>query len=161
MDIKKNLPMNKLLVIATLSISFNVTCQIIKNQKEINIVGLWQSNTVEVTSAYLDSYRFYANHKFEFVPTGYNGLNRIIKIVGTYQILENEIKFHVQSLIEVAGGSIERSTTATWSDSWSIDGGKLITKKIKSNIQIASLEFCNEANHCISIDKRIYYKINE
>ena len=156
-----NLLMKKLFIIITLLLSIDILCQTINKQEEIDIVGFWQSDSNEVTSDYHDSYMFYANSKFEFIPSGYNGLNRIIKIIGTYKLADNEIKFQVQSVIELDGGSIERSSITTLSDTWSIDGGKLVTKKIKSKLQTASFEFCRDNKKSISIDKRNFYKINE
>jgi hypothetical protein len=153
--------MRSLSILIILLVSFNSICQTSANNEKNNIIGIWQSGTNEISSGYLDTYKFYGNNKFEFKPTGYNGLNRIIKIAGTYKIDDGKITFYINSITELIGDKIERSTTSTQSDSWAIENGKLITRKIKSKEQTAIFEFCklDEKSICFQIDNRMFYKL--
>lgn len=144
-------------------ISINSFCQILEQENNA-IKGTWQLGTNEVSSASYDTYTFIQNNKFEFTPSGYNGLNRIIKITGTYKIEDNLILFKVLIIMELVGGKIERSMTTTLSDSWAIDGGKLITKKVNVAEQKATFNFCkpeDDNQNCIEIDNRRYFKVTE
>jgi hypothetical protein len=144
-------------------ISVSSFCQTFTNDKCL-ISGTWQERTNEVSSIYHDTYTFLPNNKFEFKPTGYNGLNRIIKITGTYKIEENQILFKIQSVTELVGGKIQRSMVTTLSDSWEIDGGKLVTKNVNIIEQNANFNFCktnNDKLNCIEIDDKTYFKLPE
>ncbi|MBC7523035.1 MAG: hypothetical protein H7239_01140 [Flavobacterium sp.] len=144
-------------------ISISSFCQTSVEEKNA-IKGTWQVGTNEVSSAYHDTYAFIENNKFEFTPTGYNGLNRIIKISGTYKIEDNQIIFNVQTITELIGGKIERSMITTLSDSWAIDGGKLVTKKVNGTKQKATFNFCKSEDgkqNCFEIDNRRYFKVTE
>jgi len=154
--------MRRFFNIIVLLISFNSICQttLIKS----NIIGIWQAETDEVSSAYHDTYRFCKNNKFVFEPSQYDGLKRIVKIAGTYKIQNAKIVFYVKSLTELIGNKIERSMITTQSDSWAIEGEKLVTKKIISLPQEAKLEFLEsiEGNkNCLKIDGRLFYKVEE
>jgi heat shock protein HslJ len=154
---------SKLSIIFSLFISICSFCQTSVEEKS-QLQGTWQEVNSEVSSNYHDTYTFFQNNKFEFTPTGYNGLNRIIKISGTYKIEENQIKFNVQKITELVGGKIERSRITTLSNSWAIDGGKLVTKKVNEIEQIATFNFCKtkDANpNCFEIDNNRYFKVNE
>ena len=153
---------NKLLITIFLLSSINSICQVSENNEKENIIGVWQAGTNEISSGYLDTYKFYGNGRFEFKPTEYNGLNRIVKIAGTYKIDNGKIIFYVNSITELVGDKIERSMTSTLSDSWAIEDGKLVTRKIKSAQQIATFEYCKankDKQDCFQIDNRMYYKI--
>ena len=156
------LPMRRIFIITVLLISFNSICQTSVNNK--NIIGIWQAETNEVSSNYHDTYRFYKNNKFAFEPSQYDGLKRIVQIAGTYKIHDAKIVFYVHSIQELVGNKIERSMITTLSDSWAIDGGKLVTKKIKSLPQEAKFEFCEsieDNKNCLKIDGRLFYEIEE
>jgi len=151
-------------IIIILLVSFNSFCQTSVNNENKNIIGIWQAESNEVSSGYHDTYRFYKNNKFNFEPTQYDGLKRIIKITGTYKIVNTKIVFYLNSITELIGDKIERSTITTLSDSWAIEGGRLVTRKIKSRSQEATFEFCKSIENekeCLKIDDRLFYKIIE
>ena len=154
--------MKKICLIIMVFVSINSISQNVTKNNFNNIVGVWQLQSKEVSSGLLDSYKFYLDNKFEFYPSEYNGLKRIIKITGTYKIEDNKIAFNVNSITELVGDKIERGLTTTLSDSWTITDGNLVTRKIKSEKQIATFEFCKtdkSDEDCFLIDGRIYYKI--
>ena len=155
--------MRRISLIIILLFSINSFCQPSEKKETENIIGTYQAGTSEISSIYQDIYKFFANNKFEFEPTRYNGLNRIIKIAGKYKIENNKILFFVHSLTEIVGDKIERSMITTLSDSWAIDGGKLVTKKVKTSPQEASFELfkSNDNQNCLKIDDKLFYKINE
>jgi hypothetical protein len=155
--------MKKIAILLILLFSINSICQTSNNNND-EIIGIWQAETSEVSSNYHDIYRFLSNNKFEFEPTGYNGLNRIVKISGNFKIKNDKIIFYPHAITELVGNKIERSFTTTLSDSWAIESEKLISKKIKSSPQSANFELNkptgdNKIN--IKIDSRIFYKILE
>jgi hypothetical protein len=154
---------SKLSIIFFFFISISSFCQTSVKEKNA-IKGTWQVGTNEVSSTNHDTYTFIENNKFEFKPTGYNGLNRIVKISGTYKIEDNEIIFNIQTVTELIGGKIERSMITTLSDSWAIDGGKLVSKKVNGTEQKATFNFCeseDDNQNCIEIDNRRYFKVTE
>ena len=108
---------NRLLITFLLLSSISTNCRTFERKKSGALIGIWQDGTNEVSSAYLDTYTFSRNNKFEFKPNEYNGLNRIIKISGTYKIQNSEIIFDIETITELVGGKIERSMITTLSDS--------------------------------------------
>jgi hypothetical protein len=154
-------PMKKLSLFLILLFSINSFCQ---TKETKNIIGIWQAETSEISSTYQDIYRFSKDNKFEFEPTRYNGLNRIIKISGVYKINNYKIIFYPHKITELSGNKIERSMTSTLSDTWAIDNGKSVSKIIKSSPQEATLEIIklnSENQYIIKIDNRTFYKIFE
>lgn len=127
----------------------------------VKILGLWQSETSEVTSMYFDTYQFLKNSKFIFQPNGYNGLNRVLSIEGNYEIKGDSIILTPHFTRELVGGYPVRSMITTLSDSWEIEGGKIKRIQYKKKIgQTATIKLCETAD-CILIDERKFYKVNE
>ncbi|MEI8279090.1 MAG: hypothetical protein WCG87_04950 [Bacteroidota bacterium] len=77
----------------------NVNGQVNKNV----LVGLWQVDKPEETSMNLDTYHFFENNRFVFNPNAYNGLNRIISIVGKYRLIGDTLFLTPDSTQEVIG----------------------------------------------------------
>jgi hypothetical protein len=127
--------------------------------KVIDISGLWQAEQSEVTSMYHDTYQFFPNGRFVFKPDEYNGLNRIIRILGSYEIKDDSIVYEVDSTEELLGGCPIRSEITTLSDTWEIFGGQVKIISCLSKVQqYAILKFCKEPD-CILIDDRNFYRI--
>jgi hypothetical protein len=130
-------------------------------KKSIEIIGLWQSETSEVSSMYHDTYQFSKDSKFIFKPNQYNGLNRVLSIEGNYEIKGDSIILKPHFTKELIGGYPVRSMITTLSDSWEIEGGKIKNIQYKKKIkQTATIKLCEKAN-CILIDERRFYKIIE
>lgn len=134
-----------------------------KQLDEKNIIGVWQAKSDEMTSGWLDTYQFFANGEFTFNPSQYDGLKRIISIKGKYRIIGDSLFFLVQYTKEATGGDIVRSETSTLSDSWALEGVKIIEIKHENKEeQKAAIELGQPSangNSCILIDKRKYYKM--
>jgi uncharacterized protein YxjI len=122
--------------------------------------GLWQAETKEVTSMYFDSYLFTVNGKFVFNPNGYNGLNRVISIIGVFKLKGDTILLTPQYTKEITGGYPIRSEITTLSDTWEITSGKLQTIPVSKKItQRIICKKCEE-DKCIIFDNRRFYKID-
>ena len=129
---------------------------------ENTLIGIWQAESNEESAAWLESYTFTEKSRFIFRTSQYDGLRRIIGIIGNYRINKDLIYFKADSIIETYGGHIERSKFETLNDSWSFENEEIKTVKIQSNEESAIIELCdrNKTNTpCIMIDKRIFYRI--
>jgi len=126
-----------------------------------NIIGIWQFHTKEIAAGYLESYHFLKGNSFEYHPSQFDALTRIISIGGKYNIHKDTIIFFVEYTIEIAGGEIVRSELYTKNDSWSIENGvenKVYYKSI--NNQEATFKYCSEgSDEIIYIDERKYFKV--
>jgi len=124
-----------------------------------DIIGLWQENDSVVTSMYHDTYRFELNGKFIFNPNEYDGLNRIVSLIGTYKIKKDKLILLPSQMKELIGGYKIRSEITTLSDTWEIQGAKIKTIKLKKRVpQIAYLKISQNGTF-ILIDNRIFYKV--
>ncbi|MGA3014637.1 MAG: hypothetical protein ABSD71_11475 [Bacteroidales bacterium] len=151
------------LIIFPLLISFDSFCQQKNVITQEELIGIWQVNSDEIASGWLDSYRFFGNKEFIFSPNQNDGLRRIISIKGTYRIANNKLYLKVISTDELEGGHFERSHITTLSDTWEIAGGV-----IKNLIQptreeeVVEMKRCNNETSkktCILFDGRKYYKL--
>ena len=125
-----------------------------------NIVGLWQEKDSVVTSMYHDTYRFGLNGKFVFKPNEYDGLNRIVSLIGTYKIKKDKLLLLPSQMKELIGGYPIRSEITTLSDTWEIQGARIKIIKLKKRVnQIANLKISQNGTF-ILIDNRIYYKVD-
>ena len=126
----------------------------------ITLKGLWQEKDSVVTSMYYDTYQFQSDGKFIFRPNQYNGLSRIISIIGTYKIKNDKLIFIPLKTEELIGGHPKRSEITTLSDSWEITGAQLVIRNIKKRLpQITNLKFI-QIEKCIIIDNIKYFKID-
>lgn len=119
--------------------------------------GFWQEKTSNVSDAYLGGY-YFTDSTFEYTINGYDGLNPINALGGKYTIKNNVIYFTVEYIKKTIGGTLCRSMTTTLNDTWSIEGGKLTTTKLKSAVKAtAKIELFKDY---IIIDKQKFYKID-
>lgn len=128
------------------------------------LTGTWQEKTNKVSSALLDNYSFNSTDStFEFKPTEYNGLNRVLGLGGKFVVKNDTIFFFVNFMREYVGGYPERSRITTLSDSWELAGGEVTQKKLKNIInESASFDrgFDSKKNtDYISIDGNRFYRI--
>ena len=126
-----------------------------------SLLGTWQADNADVTSMNGDTYCFFSNGRFSFNPNEYNGLNRIISIIGIYTVSGNSLFLIPDSTKELIGGYPARSEMTTLSDTWEIRDGKTrmipCKKKLKQALSIKALP--NE--HAIFIDQRKYYWVGK
>ena len=129
------------------------------SQDSKKILGLWQAGTASVTSMYFDTYKFSENGRFSFEPDQYDGLNRVISIVGKYTIKHDTLFLTPDSTRELIGGYPERSKVTTLSDSWEITNGivKMLAckKKIRNTIKIKLFESADS----LILDDSKFYKV--
>ena len=149
-----------LFLLSFCSIFYSKAQSNLKIEKEF-LIGIWQSNSNEESAAWLDSYTFFQNNNFIFRPSQYDGLKRIVAIIGKFSIKGDSIYFKADSVTESFGGNLQRSNLETLNDSWTLEDATYKTLKIKSSEESAILEKCLNAKSgksCIMIDKRIFYK---
>src|SRR5205809_886657 len=89
-----------------------------------NIVGLWQINSSNVSSALHDNYKFYPNGTFDFGFDQYDDTKRIISIGGKYEFKLNQIVLTISYRKEIDGGEIVRGSPG-FQKGWVLNGGKL------------------------------------
>lgn len=129
---------------------------------QTNIVGVWQSESPEIGSAWLDTYQFFSNGKFSFNVNQYDELARIISIKGKYRIAKDTLFLRVESFVENQGGYISRSTFSSLHNSWSIDGNIKVIEVKQSEIKeepISLKIFKKEDKECLLMDNAIFYRI--
>lgn len=109
---------------------------------------------------YFDSYRFTSDGKFIFNPDGYNGLNRVVSILGIFKIKGDTILLTPEYTKEIIGGYPIRSEITTLADTWEITSGKLktipVTKKVTQKIIYKKCQDCKY----ILIDDRKFYNVD-
>ncbi|MDZ4204208.1 MAG: hypothetical protein U1C46_05260 [Bacteroidales bacterium] len=127
------------------------------------LIGIWQADNNEESSAWFDVYRFFDNGKFIFNPNQYDGLKRVLSITGKYRIVDNYLYLKINSTTEIVGGYIVRSTITVFSDSWEIEGGEIkefehpnIDEEVVK-VQQYQIDASNEIS--IILDNRKYYKM--
>jgi hypothetical protein len=128
-------------------------------QSTMKLNGQWQADSPEITSMYNDLYEFTTEGIFRFYPNAYNGMNRIIFLVGRYKIKGDSVYFLPLKSREVHGGRFERSMYTTLSDTWEINGGKIITTKCeKCEWQSDCFKLSNDS---LVIGNRKFFKIKK
>lgn len=128
-----------------------------------SLVGTWQANTPSIYSAYLSTYRFFPDGTFRYNTNEFDGLHRIISIGGDYKTLNYQIEFVPRYTIEIEGGSIQRDSLSTSSDTWSIIGGQIKKIPIQSpEPYLVQFFFPNSDSEsaCVVIDSRKYFLID-
>lgn len=144
---------------------FLFSCSSPNQLKGQDLVGIWQKDSKEISSASMDCYHFFNDGKFIYYFSEYDESKRTIAIKGTYQLKsDNNIIFKVNSFIEVDGG-VYSKRGGTEHNGWAIIEDKGI-KEIKQNSKevISVIEKCHLNNNdkisCIIIDDDEFYKID-
>lgn len=144
----------------TLLLLIIIKCSCLQAQ---SLVGIWQLNTPEVSSGYLDTYQFFSNGTFRFNSSQYDALRRVITIGGKYKVQKDKLTFSVEYTMEKVGGVFKVGDIASGSDSWSITGGQIKrVPLLKTITQYASIEagIKDKEVDVIKINKAKYYKVD-
>jgi len=144
-------------------IVFNTSCvgQSVDNSL---LIGIWQAESHEIGSAYLDNYQFFKTGEFKFNVNQYNELKRIVSIKGSYSVKDDTIYFKAIAIIEKTGGDkLIRSKTSSLNNSWSLIGNfsnREIALK-ESEIIPVPIKLCESVNgyQCLLIEGERFYKI--
>ena len=133
-----------------------------KPVKANELIGFWQADTPDITDAYTDCYRFFADGRFTFVFSGYDETKRIVSLSGTYTIKDSVFSFFVTSREELEGGVVERNPQS--SNGWYLSQGKLRTvKQPIAGPDEAPLEKMSPAPNgkmCIEIGATKFFKLS-
>ncbi|MBN1111408.1 MAG: hypothetical protein JXA53_00655 [Bacteroidales bacterium] len=130
------------------------------------LTGTWQEQTNKTSSAFLDRYYFNnADSTFEFFPTEYNGLNRVLSFGGKFRLEKDTIFFNVTFIREYIGGYPTRSRITTMSDKWELTEGVINLKKlegIKEESVVFKIGYDNgKKTDYISIDGNLFFKTQD
>lgn len=149
------------LVLGLFSINF---CSHSQELKVKDLSGVWQSESNEIASAWLDVYQFFPDCSFVFNLNQYDEARRVVSINGHYRINADTIFFTVEKTIELQGGYFERNLLTTIHGSWALTGD-VIQKEIiqpKKEEQYAIIKPCIDKNllTCLMFDRINYFKIS-
>jgi len=130
-----------------------------------SLTGVWQEQTPDVSSGYLNTYSFPDDSTILFKPNTYFGLKRIVSLEGKYKFDKTKNLLYVTILYtnEIVGGTIERSKEeGTATDLWAIEGGQekkiKLPKPVKATISIEFKKSDKDAQLML-LDKKKYYKV--
>jgi len=133
---------------------FTISCDFCFSQM---FLGRWQTQTSEISSAYLGNYLF-TSSTFEYTISGYDGLNPIQALGGTYFVKSDTIFFTVRYIKKQVGGQLERSEIYTQNDSWAFEGGKIETVTLTPPVHaVATIK---RKDNVLWIDERKFCKLN-
>jgi hypothetical protein len=90
-----------------------------------DIIGIWQLSTPEIGSGYLDNYQFFPDGKYVFNINEYDELKHIVAIKGRYIVSKDSLTIEPISLITCSGNKLDRSSSTSMHDSWSLSGTRI------------------------------------
>jgi len=141
----------KPIILILLFMVFDNLCQAKK------LSGRWQTQTAEISDTYLGNYLF-NDSIFNYTINGYDGLNPIQVLGGTYFIKSDTIFFTVKYIKNMIGGKLERSEIYTQNDSWAFEGGTIETVNLTPPVHtVATFKLQNDI---LLIDERKFCKLN-
>jgi hypothetical protein len=124
------------------------------------LIGIWQADTTLDGAAWLDSYQFYSNNNFVFNFNEYNSNKRILRLSGTYKLVNDTILFVVKKIYVLEGGVLERGSPA-WENEWLFDNPQIKEVKIERKFYAPIKKLKNNSNYpCVLIEFRKYFKLN-
>ena len=122
-----------------------------------NFSGRWQTQTSEISDAYLGNYLF-SKSTFEYTINGYDGLNSIQALGGNYYTHSDTIYFTVTYIKQSVGGTLERSEIYTQNDSWAFEGATIKTVNLTPTVHtVATFKL---QDNVLWIDERKFCKLN-
>jgi hypothetical protein len=129
-----------------------------------SLIGIWQLNSPEISSGFVETYRFFPKNSFEYHVSGYDGLSRIRVIGGSYNIKQDSIIFITTYTIEKIGGHLERSELNTLNNSWSIEGTETKRNTVTKPEQYVAIFKKSlkekDSQEFIIIDSDKYFKVS-
>lgn len=127
-----------------------------------NLIGVWQENLPNISSAYLQTYQFFPDGTFIYNTNQYDGLRKLISFGGDYKVNDNKINFTVKFIVEEFGGDLQRDEASTGSGLWTLEGGEEKKTMLKSPKKFTTSfeQGTTEKNKdFITIDSFKYYRI--
>ncbi len=131
---------------------------------QTEIIGVWQINSSLVTSTLQANFQFFKTGKFVFNINGYDDLNPIYNISGSYKIERGILYLKIQQFRELVGFKIAESSPAFQFGSFVLEGGKIVTVKqtdttfVEHEINVVNNP--KASAKCITIDNTKYYKLS-
>ena len=146
--------MKKLLLLILFSI-------LLKGLDAQNIVGRWQASSAVISDESDENYQFFTDGTFCFNLAGDVQLAKVLKIGGTYKIINTNIIFTPTYYIEETGGYLTRTGaepgTAQWSFVDTKENKVQLEKIIKQELPFKLYKSKN--NTVLEIDFNKFYKI--
>lgn len=133
---------------------------------ELNIVGIWQLHTNEISSALHETFQFFKNGKFVYNLSNYDDLNPLSSISGTYILEKNLLKLKIMQIKLRVRFKIAEADHGFQSGPFQLIEGKFITiqqndldysehefelvKELKKTLKVA-----------VKIDEDLYFKLSD
>ena len=135
------------------------------NNMQDDIIGIWQLSTPEIGSGYLDNYQFFPDGKFVFNINEYDELKHIVAIKGRYIVSTDSITIEPISLITYSGNKLDRSSSTSMHDSWSLCGSRIKNEIFLENQPTFTVKLVlikkQAGPNSILIDGREYFMITK
>lgn len=137
------------------------------SQSEDNIIsqdsllGIWQADNNLLAAGLADTYEFWEDNTFRFNFNSMRcGLRRLWNILGSYQLLKDEIILRITATSESVGGHIEEAGTEEGESGFQIIGDRMkIIKQNEPSILHFKLNRSDTPNMSLKINGRIFYKL--
>ena len=132
-----------------------------------SLVGFWQAESPDISDAYPDCYRFFADGTFVFIFSGYDETKRIASLHGNYSMKvysdkDAVLSFFVTSRVELKGGTVERNPQS--SNGWYLVNAKPVTViQVNSGPDEAPVRLNSlspKGHLCIEIGGTKFYRIS-
>lgn len=128
------------------------------------LVGIWQVNTPVVGSGLGAYFQFYKNGRFIYNTSGYDDLNPLCNIFGSYKLIDgNALGLKVDSSKQLIDAQIIAESPGFQFGTFVLDGGKVVTFPQKGTgyeFHDVSIRSKGRQIKCIVIDNDKYYKLS-
>ena len=135
------------------------------NNVQDDIIGIWQLSTPEIGSGYLDNYQFFPDGKYVFNINEYDELKHIVSIKGRYIVSKDSLTIEPISLITCSGNKLDRSSSTSMHDSWSLSGTRIKNEIFLKNQPAFTVKLVlvmkEEGHNSILIDGLVYFLVTK
>jgi hypothetical protein len=124
-----------------------------------NLTGRWQADSAKFSEG-TENYQFFADGTFCFNVDEDEGLSRVLKIVGAFEITDSKLVFVPAYYIEVSGGELALTSDKPGTATWEFEDTK--ERKVparKSKQHVAFKYYTKEGTEVLEVDGSKYYKV--
>jgi hypothetical protein len=135
-----------------------------KVNPSLDLVGVWQAERYDEADAWPDTYQFFADGRFVFNFSQYDGSKRILRINGSYSTKGDSVVLNIESTLEAIGGYLTRSTITSLSDTWELNDYSVQTvKQNNKEPEIIKVRDCQTTfpKECRLFDGRKYFRMDK
>lgn len=124
-----------------------------------NLTGRWQADSAKFSEG-IENYQFFADGTFCFNVDEDEGLSRVSKIAGSFEIAGAKLVFVPAYYIELSGGDLGLTGDKPGTATWEFDDTK--EKKVqlrKAKQQVAFKYYTKDGAEVLEVDGSKYYKV--